>query len=554
MTRNQITGRSAFVALLKAEGVTHLFGNPGTTELPVMHALGEHPDMTYVMSMHESLVVGMADGYARASGKLGACNVHAAPGLGNAMGSLFNAKYTNVPILITAGQQELGHGLTEPLLFDNLVRMAEPLVKWAVEVNRLEDLPRIVHRAAKVAMTPPTGPVFIALPGDILNREGGIELGIGSLVETRVRPSDDVLEKLADRIVKAERPVIIAGDEMVRSDALAAAARFAEVVGAPVYQQGFASGACFLSQSRCYHGLFPKDQPGMRKVLEKHDLLIVLGCDALRTSVSSTTDPMPDSCAVLHIGLDDWEIGKNYAVEIGVRADIRETVTALMPLIEKRGGARHKAAATRRLAEIEASNWSARRVKLAAAIKARPATTPIDPDQFMLGLVAALPDDAIVVHEGFTTTHHLPDLFAFRDRYAFHNGGAGGIGWSIPASVGVAMAQPERPVVTVVGDGSAMFSIQALWTIAHHKLPIVTLICNNGGYRIIKRRLKAFHKSETFIGMDFADPSVDFVGLATSMGVAARRITDAGEVQAAVAEAIRSGKPALLDVIVDNTV
>ena len=554
MTRNQITGRSAFVALLKAEGVTHLFGNPGTTELPVMHALGEHPDMTYVMSMHESLVVGMADGYARASGKLGACNVHAAPGLGNAMGSLFNAKYTNVPILITAGQQELGHGLTEPLLFDNLVRMAEPLVKWAVEVNRLEDLPRIVHRAAKVAMTPPTGPVFIALPGDILNREGGIELGIGSLVETRVRPSDDVLEKLADRIAKAERPVIIAGDEMVRSDALAAAARFAEVVGAPVYQQGFASGACFLSQSRCYHGLFPKDQPGMRKILAQHDLLIVLGCDALRTSVASETDPQPDTCGVLHIGLDDWEIGKNYAVEIGVRADIRETVTALMPLIEKRGGARHKAAATRRLAEIEASNWSARRVKLAAAIKARPATTPIDPDQFMLGLVAALPDDAIVVHEGFTTTHHLTDLFAFRDRYAFHNGGAGGIGWSIPASVGVAMAQPERPVVTVVGDGSAMFSIQALWTIAHHKLPIVTLICNNGGYRIIKRRLKAFHKSETFIGMDFADPSVDFVGLATSMGVAARRITDAGEVQAAVAEAIRSGKPALLDVIVDNTV
>ena len=259
MTRNQITGRSAFVALLKAEGVTHLFGNPGTTELPVMHALGEHPDMTYVMSMHESLVVGMADGYARASGKLGACNVHAAPGLGNAMGSLFNAKYTNVPILITAGQQELGHGLTEPLLFDNLVRMAEPLVKWAVEVVRLEDLPRIVHRAAKVAMTPPTGPVFIALPGDILNREGGIELGIGSLVETRVRPSDDVLEKLADRIVKAERPVIIAGDEMVRSDALAAAARFAQAVGAPAWQQGFASGACFLSESRCYHGLFPKE-------------------------------------------------------------------------------------------------------------------------------------------------------------------------------------------------------------------------------------------------------------------------------------------------------
>ena len=554
MARNQITGRSAFVSLLKSEGVTHLFGNPGTTELPVMHALGEHPDMTYVMSMHESLVVGMADGYARASGKVGACNVHAAPGLGNAMGSLFNAKYTRVPIVITAGQQELGHGLTEPLLFDNLVRMAEPLVKWAVEVNRLEDLPRIVHRAVKVAMTPPTGPVFISLPGDILNNEGGIDLGTASTVDTRVRPSDDLVDKLAARILAAERPVIIVGDEMVRSDALAAGARFAEAIGAPVWQQGFASGTCFLSASKAYIGLLPKDQPSMRKVLAEHDLLIVLGCDGLRTSVASETNPLPESCPVVHVGLDDWEIGKNDPVEIGVRADVRETLLALLPALEKRGGAKAKVAAAKRLAAVEEGNWTAKRAKLAAAIKARPPVQPIDPDAFMLALADGLPHNAIVVHEGFTTTHHFTDLFEFRDRYAYHNGGAGGIGWSIPASVGVAMAQPERPVVTLVGDGSAMFSIQALWTIAHHKLPITTLICDNGGYRIIKRRLKSFHKSEHFIGMDFANPSVDFVGLATSLGMSARRITDTAEIGPAVAEATRSGKPSLINVVVDNKV
>ena len=289
MAKNQITGRSAFLALLKSEGVTHLFGNPGTTELPVMHALADHPDLTYVMSMHESLVVGMADGFARGSGKLGACNVHAAPGLGNAMGSLFNAKYTNTPLILTAGQQELGHGLTEPLLFDNLVRMAEPLVKWAVEVTRLEDLPRIVHRAAKVAMTPPMGPVFIALPGDILNDEGGIDLGAATRIDNRVRPGDELLETLAARILKAERPVIIAGDEIGASDALAEAAAFAEAIGATAMQQGFASAASFLSESASYLGLLPKDQPGMHKVLAEHDLLIVLGCDGLRTSVASSS-------------------------------------------------------------------------------------------------------------------------------------------------------------------------------------------------------------------------------------------------------------------------
>ena len=163
MAANQITGRSAFLALLKAQGITHLFGNPGTTELPIMHALKEHTDLTYVMGMQESVVVAMADGYSRATGELVACNVHVAPGLGNAMGSLYNCKFTGTPLIITAGQQEIGHGLTEPLLYDSLVPMAEPLVKWATEITRLEDMPRIIHRAAKIAMTPPTGPVFLSL-------------------------------------------------------------------------------------------------------------------------------------------------------------------------------------------------------------------------------------------------------------------------------------------------------------------------------------------------------------------------------------------------------
>jgi len=166
---NRITGSSAFLTLLKDEGVTHLFGNPGTTELPVMDALKEHHDLTYVLGLQESVVVAMADGFARASGQLAACNVHVAPGLGNAMGSIYNAKFTGTPLIITAGQQEQGHGLTEPLLYDPLVPIAAPLVKWATEITRLEDMPRIVRRAAKIATTPPTGPVFLSLPGDVLN-------------------------------------------------------------------------------------------------------------------------------------------------------------------------------------------------------------------------------------------------------------------------------------------------------------------------------------------------------------------------------------------------
>ena len=197
---NTMRGSSAFLSVLKDEGITHLFGNPGTTELPVMDGLRQHPDLTYVLGLQEAIVVAMADGFSRASGRLVACNVHVAPGLGNAMGSIYNAKFTGTPMIITAGQQEIGHGLTEPLLYDPLVPIATPLVKWATEIHRLEDLPRIVRRAAKIATTPPTGPVFISLPGDVLNDETGVDLGSRTRIDTAVRPSDATLAALAERL------------------------------------------------------------------------------------------------------------------------------------------------------------------------------------------------------------------------------------------------------------------------------------------------------------------------------------------------------------------
>ena len=258
MTRT--TGRSAFLSLLKDEGITHLFGNPGTTELPIMFALKDHPELTYVMAMQESLVVAMADGFNRASGRLVACNVHVAPGLGNAMGSLYNAHFTGTPLILTAGQQEQGHGLMEPLLYGPLVRMAEPLVKWAVEVTRLEDLPRIVRRAAKIATTPPTGPVFISLPGDILNAEADIELGCSTRVDARVAPSQEALDALAKQILSAERPVIVVGDEIVKSNAHDEAALLASRLGCPVYQQTVDCGAHFVSDHPCYTWFTPKSE------------------------------------------------------------------------------------------------------------------------------------------------------------------------------------------------------------------------------------------------------------------------------------------------------
>jgi benzoylformate decarboxylase len=555
MALNSITGRSAFLALLKDEGITHLFGNPGTTELPIMHALKDHPDLTYVMGMQESLVVYMADGFSRASGRLSACNVHVAPGLGNAMGALYGAKFTGTPIILTAGQQEQGHGLTEPLLYDPLVPIAQPLVKWAVEVTRLEDLPRIVRRAAKVAMTPPTGPVFISLPGDILNNEAGIDLASVTRVDTRVRPADEVIDALADRILKAERPVLLCGDELVKSNALEEAALLSEVLGCPAFQSTIPYGAHFLSERPCFVGGLSRDQKQVRDALTPYDTMIVLGSDVLRMSVWSEIDPKPEHLRILQIGLVDWEIGKNYPAELAVKADVRETIKALIPALQRKGGTALAERAHKGIAALSKSNWTAKREAAIAGANKLASAKPIHGDWMTHRLIEAMPKDGILVNEGLTSARLVGNLFAYRDRYALHGNAAGGIGWALPAAIGVQLAHPNRPVTCLSGDGSAMYSVQALWTAANQKLPLTYVICNNGGYRIIKQRLKAFHGNDHYIGMDFKDPALDWVGLAQSMGMKAVRVTEPDQLGDVLKTAYaRSGGPMLIDIVVDGIV
>jgi benzoylformate decarboxylase len=552
--KNKITGRSAFLALLKDEGITHLFGNPGTTELPIMHALKDHPDLTYVMAMQESLVVAMADGFSRASGKLVACNVHVAPGLGNAMGSLFNASFTGTPMILTAGQQEQGHGLQEPVLYGPLVQMAEPLVKWAVEVTRLEDLPRIVRRAAKIAMTPPTGPVFISLPGDILNAEAGIELGRSTRVDTRVRPSDESLDAFAARILKAERPVIIVGDEVVKSDALKEAAEFAETLGCPAYQSSTPFGAHFLSESPCFMGALARIQKLARDALTPYDLIIAVGGDPLRMSVFSEIDPLPDGLSIVQVGLVDHDLAKNYGVDIALKADVKETLRALVSVLKAAGGSALETRAKQGVAALASKNWTAKRKLVVDHISKSATTTPIDPDWLALQVVESMPDNAILVDEGLTSSRQIIALRPHRDRYGYHALASGGIGWGLPASVGVSLANPDRPVVCYSGDGSSMYSIQSLWTAANQNLPLTFVIVNNGGYRIIKQRLLAFHGDDHYVGMDFKDPPVDFTALAKSLGLEATRVTDPGQLKSVLSSAFSRPGAKLIEVVVNDAV
>jgi benzoylformate decarboxylase len=548
----KLTGRAAFLRLLADEGVDTLFGNPGTTELAIMEALGAQSEIGFVLGLQEGIVVSMADGYARASGRLAACNVHVAPGLGNAMGSLFNAKWYGSPVILTAGQQEQGHGLMEPLLYDPLVPIAQPLVKWAVEVNRFEDLPRILRRAAKIALTPPTGPVFISLPGDILDAEGDIDLGHRTRVDTDTRPNDAVLERLAQRLLTAVNPVIVAGHELQSRDAWAEATRFAELLGAPVYQQTVPYAAHYPSEHVAYMGGLTRNQRQVRDVLAPHDLLVSLGGDSLRMSVYSPVDPLPAGMPIVHIAERSWDLGKNYPTEFAVAANVKETLAALLPVMERLRTQERAATATARLADLATKNWTQTREKMRAEARKAEAARPLDPRVLMMHLCQALPPDAVVVEEGLTATDPLRQHYAYRDPHSLFGLASGGIGFAMGGAVGIAIALAPRPVCAIIGDGSAMYSIQALWSAAHMKLPITYVIANNRSYRILKERLVSYRRTEKFIGMDFRDPPIDFVAMANSMGVEAVRVTHTDEIVPAIRESMASGRTRLVEVMVSD--
>ena len=539
----RLTGRRAFIELLLDEGITHLFGNPGTTELAIMEAVPEYPQLKFVLGLQESAVVAMADGYARASGRLAAANVHVMPGLGNAMGALYNAKFSGSPIILTAGQQEQGHGLLEPMLYEPLVPVAQPLVKWAIEVTRAADLPRIIHRAAKVALTPPTGPVFLSLPGDVLDETAELDMGTAVRVDTTARPSDATLAKLAELLASARRPAILAGQELAMRDAFAEATQCAELLGAAVYGSSIPYTAPYPAEHGAYMGALTRQQPQVRKTLEAHDLLLVLGADLLRMSVHSPVEPLPPELRVIHISERAHELGKNYRTDLAVQADVKETLRALLPLLKI-----DRPAARQRLAELEPRNWSAQRDKARVDAMLAAETKPIDPQYLMLRFTETLPRDAVVVDEGLVSTYSLPRFLATRGPRDYYGLASGGLGFAVPGAVGISLALPGRPIVVVVGDGAAMYSIQGLWTAAHLGLPITYVIANNRGYRIIKERLVAFRKTDKFTGMDLREPEIDFVELAKSCGLRARRVAEPTEIAPALREAFASGKPNLIDV------
>jgi benzoylformate decarboxylase len=551
-----IAGKQAFLEILKQEGVSLMFGNPGTTELPLMDGLAREPSIRYVLALQEAVAIAMADGYAQASGGLAAVNVHIAPGLGNAMGMLYDAQKAGAPMLLTAGQHDQSFTVTEPILWADLPPVARPFVKWATEVRRLEDLPRLVRRATKTALAHPTGPVFLSLPVDVLNAVRDLDLGAATRVAPRIVGDRGAVDRAARLLAEAERPLIIAGDAVAQSDALAELVELAELVGCPVALEGVSSTCSFPFTHPLYAGPMPRLGQDIYALLMRHDLVFSVGGDLFTLSLPSDVDPMPPGMTVVHLDVDPWELGKNYPAEVAILGDPKATLPEVSEAVRRHTGAKgHRDAERRTEAARTAHEWA--RAELAGRAGSLDSAVPIAPISLVRAVAAVTPPDAVIVDEAISSSHGIRQFFRCADAKSFFSLRGGGIGWGLPATLGIKLALPDRPLISLVGDGSAMYTNQALWTAARESLAVVYVIFNNASYRILKQRthaLKGFSaEDDVYVGMDLDRPLIDFVGLAKSLGVPGERVEKTADVGSAVTRALKTGGPYLIDVRIDST-
>jgi benzoylformate decarboxylase len=550
-----MSGKRAFLDLLKQEGVEIMFGNPGTTELPLMDAFATETEIRYVLGLQEAALMAMADGYAQASGKLAVVNLHVTPGLGNAMGMLYDAQKAASPVLVTAGQHEQNFSVTEPILWADLPTLARPLVKWSSEVHRLEDLPRLVHRAAKTALAPPTGPVFLSLPGDILRGDADLDLMAPTRIAPRLRGDRDAVEQAAALLAGAKRPVIMAGDAVAQSHAHAELVALAELIGAPVYTEFVPNTASFPTSHPLFRGAPVRLAPEVRKVLAQYDVLFSVGSDLFTLSLPSDVDPMPPGLTLVHLDIDPWELGKNYPPAVAILGDPKGTLPEITAAVQERMSPGARGAARERLAGASAA-IAAEREALKAKARALAGAVPVQPLALLHAIGEMLPKDAVVIEETLSSAPGIRQLINSDDPQSYFGLRGGGIGWGLPAAIGVKLALPNRPVVALIGDGSAMYTVQGLWTAARYRIDVVFVILNNTSYRILKQRLHNMRglaeQADSYVGMELLDPAIDFVGLARSLGVKAERANTVHEATDLIAHALKNGGPMLIDVTLDR--
>lgn len=520
--------RVAVLDLMRQLDMKSVFGNPGSTEIGMLHSWPE--DLDYVLGLQEASVVAMADGFTRVTGMAAMVNLHSAAGVGHALGSVSTAWKNGSPLVIVAGQQTRALLPGNPFLgATDAAQFPKPYVKYSIEPARAEDVLAAIAHAHTVACTRPCGPTFVSVPGDDWNVM--VAPWKAKTVSRDVGADPSLLEKFATALQEAKDPVIVIGPDVDAENAGEAAVALAEKIRCPVWASPFAARVCFPEKHVLFAGHLPAAPPAISASLIKHDFVAVIGAPVFTFHVAG-------ECPILTSGIPIWQL----TADPDAAAASKATVSIIGSL---------------RLSLPHLSNLVS-----PSTIRAMPTTpirptlpapqpaTPIPPSYLFHAISNALPPNSIIVEEAPSHRPLIQRHLPINTWMGFHTMASGGLGWSLPASVGMALAQRSRKVAVVIGDGSFMYSCQCLWTAAQRKLPIAVFVVNNSCYAAVESIGGAMGVS----GIPGTDLSgLDFVSIAKGLGCQGRKVEKHEDLEAAIKEALECNDgPMVVDVVVDR--
>jgi benzoylformate decarboxylase len=523
---SSVSVKDATLGLLRAFGIKKVFGNPGSTELPF---LSDWPhDIDYVLGLQEASVIGMADGYAQATRNAAFVNLHSAAGVGNALGNIYTAHRNQTPMVITAGQQ--ARSLLPLQAFLQAERASEfprPYVKFSVEPARAEDVPAAIARAYYVAMQPPCGPTFVSVPIDDWTHQ--TQQVAARRVSRELGPDPEAMHALADALTKSKRPALVVGPAVDRAQAVDLMVQVAEKAKAAVWISPFSSRCSFPERHPQFAGFLHASPGQLSDALREHDLVVVVGAPVFTFHVEGHASIFDGTSTIFQI-TDDPTAAAVAPSGTSVIATMKPALTMLLELLPE----------------------TPRALPAGRTMPPPPqAADPIPVDFLMHTLSTLMPEDTAVVEEAPSHRLLMNKFLPMRGQDSFVTMASGGLGYGLPASVGVALAHPDRRTLCLIGDGSAMYSIQALWTAAQRRLPLTVVVINNLGYGAM-RSFSQVMQVRNVPGLDL--PGIDFVQIAQGMGCDAVRVGKASELAPALSRGLAFDGVSLIEVMVESAV
>ncbi|MFD8289244.1 thiamine pyrophosphate-binding protein [Streptomyces lavendulae] len=545
MNAEATPGRERLIEQFKADGLKVMFGNPGTVEQGFLDAVDAAADFRYVLALQETVAAGIADGYARATGGAALLQLHSGVGLGNGIGMLYQSLRGHTPLVVVAGDAGVRYDAMDAQMASDLVAMARPVTKYATRVTDPRSVLRTVRRAVKIALTPPRGPVFVALPMDVLDELNSEPVLPATVPLTDVSPSPASVGRAAALLAGAARPVVLAGDGVALSGAQAELVAVAELLGADVFEVDSSEVNIAASHPLRRGQTGHMFGPHSKELVGNADAVLIVGTYVFPEVFPELENPFRPGAKVVHIDLNAYEIAKNHPVDLGLAADPRHALRALAGVLEQRLTPAQRAAAAARL---DVRTRERARTELAADDDGTPMAV------FLRTLAERTGRDLIVFDEALTTsplvTRYLPPERP--GDYHLTRGGSLGVGF--PGAVGAKLAHPDRLVVGFAGDGGTMYTHQALWTAARYGIDAKFVVCNNRKYRLLDDNIAQYWRERDIAehpypgSFDLAHPEIDFAGLARALGADGTRVEKPDEAVAAVARMLAHPGPYLVDI------